>query len=69
MKAGTLDRLVEVLAHGLPGVSVSIADDNGEMPLREGKTRDVKLDRSDFASVWWNVFRSFVSPLVFFEVI
>ncbi|TFY52307.1 hypothetical protein EVG20_g10606 [Dentipellis fragilis] len=43
VKAGTLDRLVEVLAHGLPGVSVSIADDNGEMPLREGKTRDVKL--------------------------
>ncbi|TFY81474.1 hypothetical protein EWM64_g2531, partial [Hericium alpestre] len=69
VQAGTLDRLVEVLAHGLPGVSVSIADDNGEMPLREGMTRDVKLDRSDFATVWWNVFRSFVSPLVFFELL
>ena len=68
VKAGTLERLVEVLAHGLPGISVSIADDNGEMPLREGVARDIRLDRSDFASIWWNVYRSFVTPLVFFEV-
>ncbi|THH20488.1 hypothetical protein EW146_g880 [Bondarzewia mesenterica] len=69
VKAGTLERLVEILAHGLPGVSVSIADDNGEMPLREGMTREVRLDRVDFASVWWNVYRSFVTPLVFFELL
>ena len=68
VKTGTLERLVEVLAHGLPGISVSIADDNGEMPLREGVARDIRLDRSDFASIWWNVYRSFVTPLVFFEV-
>ncbi|ETW74695.1 GTPase activating-like protein [Heterobasidion irregulare TC 32-1] len=69
VKAGTLERLVEVLAHGLPGISVSIADDNGEMPLREGVARDIRLDRSDFASIWWNVYRSFVTPLVFFELL
>ncbi|KAI0319572.1 hypothetical protein OF83DRAFT_1170122 [Amylostereum chailletii] len=69
VQAGTLERLVNVLAHGLPGVSVSIADDNGEMPLRDKRTRDVKLDRAEFAGVWWNVFRSFVSPLVFFELL
>jgi len=68
VQAGTLDRLVDILAHGLPGISVSISDDNGEMPLKDGRTRDAKLDRGDFSSIWWNVFRSFVTPLVFFEV-
>ncbi|KAI0036125.1 hypothetical protein K488DRAFT_41770 [Vararia minispora EC-137] len=69
VQAGTLDRLVDVLAHGLPGVSVSIADDNGEMPLRERRTRELRLDGGEFAGVWWRVFRSFVSPLVFFELL
>lgn len=66
--AGTVDRLVDILVHGLQGVSVSIADDNGEMPLRESKTRDLVVNHGDFARIWWNVFRSFVTPLVFFEV-
>ncbi|KAH8994411.1 hypothetical protein EDB92DRAFT_274843 [Lactarius akahatsu] len=69
VKAGTLERLVDVLAHGLPGISVSISDDNGEMPLKDGRTRDAKLDRRDFSLIWWNVFRSFVTPLVFFELL
>ncbi len=68
VQAGTLERLVDILAHGLPGISVSIADDNGEMPLKDGRTRDAKLDRGSFSTIWWNVFRSFVTPLVFFEV-
>jgi len=68
VQAGTLERLVDILAHGLPSISVSISDDNGEMPLKDGRTRDAKLDRGDFSSIWWNVFRSFVTPLVFFEV-
>ena len=68
VQAGTLERLVDVLAHGLPCISVSISDDQGEMPLKDGRTRDAKLDRSDFSTIWWNVFRSFVTPLVFFEV-
>ncbi|KAI9507994.1 hypothetical protein F5148DRAFT_1200141 [Russula earlei] len=69
VQAGTLERLVDTLAHGLPGISVSIADDNGEMPLKGGRTRDAKLDRGDFSSIWWKVFRSFVTPLVFFELL
>jgi len=68
VKAGTLERLVDVLLHGLQGVSVAFSDDNGEMPLRDGKHRDLKVDHSDFSTVWWNSFRSFVSPLVLFEV-
>ena len=68
VKAGTLERLVDVLLHGLQGVSVAFADDNGEMPLRDGKQRDLKVDHLDFSMVWWNSFRSFVTPLVLFEV-
>ena len=68
VKAGSLERLVDVLLHGLQGVSVAFADDNGEMPLRDGKHRDLKVDHLDFSTVWWNSFRSFVTPLVLFEV-
>lgn len=68
VQAGTLNKLVDVLVHGLEGISVSVADDNGEMSLREGMKREVVIDRVEFARVWWNVFRSFVSPFVFFQV-
>ncbi|OAX35708.1 hypothetical protein K503DRAFT_868067 [Rhizopogon vinicolor AM-OR11-026] len=69
VQAGTLDRLVNVLVHGLQGVSVAVADDNGETSLRDGKTRDLVVDRAEFARVWWHVFRSFVTPFVFFELL
>ncbi|KAF4620517.1 hypothetical protein D9613_001123 [Agrocybe pediades] len=69
VQAGTLNNLVNVLVHGLDGISVSVADDNGEISLREGMTRDLIVDRSEFARVWWNVFRSFVTPFVFFELL
>ncbi|KAL4079080.1 hypothetical protein J3A83DRAFT_4455400 [Scleroderma citrinum] len=69
VQAGTLDRLVNVLIHGLQGVSVAVADDNGETSLRDGNTRDLVVDHADFARVWWNVFRSFVTPIVFFELL
>ncbi|PFH48907.1 hypothetical protein AMATHDRAFT_5377 [Amanita thiersii Skay4041] len=69
VQSGTLNMLVRILVHGLPGVSVSVADDNGEMSLREGIARELVLDRNEFARVWWNVFRSFVTPFVFFELL
>jgi hypothetical protein len=68
VKAGTLDALVHLLVHGLEGLSVSVADDYGEMVLRDKKTRAVKVDRTEFANIWWSVFRSFVSPYVLFQV-
>ncbi|OCH89401.1 hypothetical protein OBBRIDRAFT_732687 [Obba rivulosa] len=67
VQAGTLDRLVDVLVHGVQGVSVSVSDDNGETPLQDAKTREVQVDMDDFSRVWWNVFRSFVTPQVLFE--
>lgn len=69
VQAGTLNALVNILVHGLRNVSVSVADDNGEMTLREGMTRELVVDRMEFARVWWNVFRSFLTPLVFFELL
>ena len=68
IQAGTLDRLVDILVEGLHGVSVSVADDNGEMPLNDKKTRELKVDMAEFSRVWWATFRSFVTPHVFFEV-
>lgn len=68
VQAGTLDALVHFLIHGLEGVSVSVADDNGEMALNDKKTRAVKVDRSEFAAIWWQSFRSYVSPYVLFQV-
>ncbi|KAJ6543940.1 hypothetical protein B0H19DRAFT_999504 [Mycena capillaripes] len=67
--AGTLNRLVDLLVHGLQGVSVSVADDNGEMSLREGKTRELVVDQVEFSKLWWNTYRSLVTPLVFFELL
>jgi hypothetical protein len=68
VQAGALDNLVSVLVYGLGHISVSVADDNGEMTLREGMTRELVVDRVEYARVWWSSFRSFVTPLVFFEV-
>jgi len=68
VRAGTLERLVDVLVHGLQGITVGAADDNGEMSLREGGARPLKVDQSEFNRVWWYTFRSFVTPIGFFEV-
>ena len=68
VEAGTLDRLVDILVEGLHGISVSVADDNGEMSLNAEKTRELRVDVDEYASVWWHTFRSFVTPNVFFEV-
>lgn len=68
VQAGTLDRLVDILVHGLQGVSVSVSDDNGEIPLTDTKTREVKVDMDEFSEVWWSIYRSFMTPQVLFEV-
>ncbi|KAF6752251.1 rho GTPase activating protein 22 [Ephemerocybe angulata] len=69
VQAGALDNLVSVLVYGLGHISVSVADDNGEMTLREGMTRELVVDRVEYARTWWSSFRSFVTPLVFFELL
>ncbi len=68
IKRGTLDRLVDVLISGLEVFGATHADDHGEMPLREGKGKIFEVDRAEYAALWWNGFRSFVTPFIFFEV-
>ncbi|KAJ7631847.1 rho GTPase activating protein 22 [Mycena polygramma] len=67
--AGTLNWLCDILVHGLQGVSVSVADDNGEMSLREGKTRELVVSQLEFSKLFFNVYRSLVTPLVLFELL
>jgi hypothetical protein len=67
--AATLDRMVRLLIFGLERVVVSSSDDSGETSLRERSSRQLQLDAEEFAETWWFGFRTFVTPLVFFEVI
>ncbi|KAF5354352.1 hypothetical protein D9758_010729 [Tetrapyrgos nigripes] len=69
IQAGTAEKLVEVLVHGLPSMVVSVSDDNGEMSLKEGRNRELLLDHKEFSKIWWNVYRSFLTPIIFFELL
>ncbi len=64
VSAGTLDRLVDTLIEGLE-VSVTSTDDTG---LSSRRSRSLIVDLTDFSKSWWHTFRSFVTPMVFFEV-
>jgi GTPase-activating protein BEM2 len=66
--AGTVERLVDVLVRGLDYVTAATADDNGEMALRDRKSRSMRLDKTEFSKTWWNTYRSFVTPDIFIMV-
>lgn len=70
VSSGSLERLVDVLVSGLEevGMQTSPADDNGETSLREGRTRGIRVDHAEYCKIFWGVFRSFVTPMVLFEV-
>ncbi|CAE6515386.1 unnamed protein product [Rhizoctonia solani] len=71
VSSGSLEKLVDVLVSGLEevGMQTSPADDNGETSLREGRTRGVRVDHAEYCRIFWGVFRSFVTPMVLFEMI
>ncbi|KAG9088684.1 rho GTPase-activating protein [Ceratobasidium sp. UAMH 11750] len=50
-------------------MQTSPADDNGETSLREGRTRGLRVDHPEYCKIFWGVFRSFVTPMVLFEMI
>lgn len=66
--AGTVERLVDVLVRGLDYVTAATADDNGEMTLRDRRSRSMRLDQTEFSKTWWNTYRSFVNPDIFVMV-
>ncbi|KAF8749816.1 GTPase-activator protein for Rho-like GTPases [Rhizoctonia solani] len=71
VSSGSLEKLVDVLISGLEevGMQTSPADDNGETSLREGRTRGVRVDHGEYCRIFWGMFRSFVTPMVLFEMI
>ncbi|CAE7194218.1 unnamed protein product [Rhizoctonia solani] len=71
VSSGSLEKLVDVLVSGLEevGMQTSPADDNGETSLREGRTRGIRVDHAEYCRIFWGVFRSFVTPMVLFEMI
>ncbi|KAF8723198.1 GTPase-activator protein for Rho-like GTPases, partial [Rhizoctonia solani] len=71
VSSGSLEKLVDVLISGLEevGMQTSPADDNGETSLREGRTRGVRVDHAEYCRIFWGMFRSFVTPMVLFEMI
>ncbi|CUA76422.1 breakpoint cluster region [Rhizoctonia solani] len=71
VSSGSLEKLVDVLVSGLEevGMQTSPADDNGETSLREGRTRGIRVDHAEYCRIFWGTFRSFVTPMVLFEMI
>ncbi|KDN42364.1 hypothetical protein RSAG8_06855, partial [Rhizoctonia solani AG-8 WAC10335] len=71
VSSGSLEKLVDVLVSGLEevGMQTSPADDNGETSLREGRTRGIRVDHAEYCRIFWGLFRSFVTPMVLFEMI
>ncbi len=67
VKAGTLDCLIDLLVSGIEDMVLSLTDDHGEVSLN-AHHRVFRVDRQDFEATWWNVFRSFLTPVVFFDV-
>ncbi|CAE6383766.1 unnamed protein product [Rhizoctonia solani] len=71
VSSGSLEKLVDILISGLEevGMQTSPADDNGETSLREGRTRGIRVDHAEYCRIFWGMFRSFVTPMVLFEMI
>ena len=65
---GTIERLVDVLVHGLDYVMAATSDDNGEMALTDRRAKGLKVDRNDYSKTWWSTYRSFLTPEAFIAV-
>lgn len=65
---GTIERLVDVLIRGLDYVMAATSDDNGEMALIDRKAKGLRIDQDEFSKIWWNTYRSFLSPVTFVAV-
>jgi hypothetical protein len=65
---GTIESLVQVLIHGLDGITAATSDDNGEMALRDPRAKNLRVDHDDYCKTWWNTYRSFLSPATFLAV-
>ncbi|CAG8444185.1 2318_t:CDS:2, partial [Cetraspora pellucida] len=69
VKAGTLERLVDVLINGVASFSTSVVDDNGEPPLTIGKQGQLGINSAEYLATFFSTYRSFCSPNVLFEIL
>ncbi|CAG8452597.1 269_t:CDS:10 [Ambispora gerdemannii] len=61
VKAGTLERLLDVLINGVASYSTSVVDDNGEPPLIIAKQGQLTISSVEYMATFFATYRSFCS--------
>ncbi|GES99991.1 GTPase-activating protein BEM2/IPL2 [Rhizophagus clarus] len=69
VKAGTLERLVDVLINGVASYSTSVFDDNGEPPLTIGKQGQLGINSEEYLATFFSTYRSFCSPILLLDIL
>ncbi|CAB4373250.1 unnamed protein product [Rhizophagus irregularis] len=69
VKAGTLERLVDVLVNGVASYSTSVVDDNGEPPLTVGKQGQLGINSEEYLATFFSTYRSFCSPILLLDIL
>ncbi|CAG8630435.1 10311_t:CDS:2, partial [Funneliformis mosseae] len=69
VKAGTLERLVDVLINGVASYSTSIYDDNGEPPLTIGKQGQLGINSEEYFATFFSTYRSFCGPILLLDIL
>ncbi|CAI2172046.1 18714_t:CDS:2 [Funneliformis geosporum] len=69
VKAGTLERLVDVLINGVASYSTSVYDDNGEPPLTIGKQGQLGINSEEYFATFFSTYRSFCGPILLLDIL
>jgi hypothetical protein len=67
VKAASLERLVDILVLGVSDLTVTLSDDNGEMPLQSARRSKLSMDVHAFRTSFLATYRSTCTPIVLFE--
>ncbi|RHZ79469.1 hypothetical protein Glove_144g105 [Diversispora epigaea] len=69
VKAGTLERLIDVLVNGVTAYSASVVDDNGEPPLTIGRQSQLGINSAEYTATFFSTYRSFCSPNLLLDIL
>ncbi|CAG8561211.1 4285_t:CDS:2 [Diversispora eburnea] len=69
VKAGTLERLIDVLVNGVTAYSASVVDDNGEPPLSIGRQSQLGINSTEYTATFFSTYRSFCSPNLLLDIL
>ncbi|PWN20631.1 hypothetical protein BCV69DRAFT_282852 [Microstroma glucosiphilum] len=67
VKAASLERLVDILVLGVSDLTVTLSDDNGEIPLQSARRSKLSMDVHAFRTSFLATYRSTCTPIVLFE--